>query len=97
MDRGRLALGLLVITLWPGCAGLGCAPATIVVARKQARSQLRSEPRGLRTDERGRVSEIRRQVIVTDYWVQDSEGRWYRVSEATWRAAEPGRPLDVCR
>jgi hypothetical protein len=97
MRRHPAALVLALGAALGGCAGVACDPVTIVVARKDDRSQLRSEPRGMRTDELGRVSEVRREVIVTDFWVQDGEGRWYRVPEAAWRSAEPGRPLQVCR
>jgi hypothetical protein len=97
MRRHRAALVLALGVGPAGCAGVACDPVTIVVARKDERSQLRSEPRGMRTDEQGRVSEVRREVIVTDYWVADGEGRWYRVPEAAWRAVAPGQPLPVCR
>lgn len=97
MRRHRVALVLALGAALGGCAAIACDPVTIVVTRKDDRSQLRSEPRGMRTDEFGRVSEIRREVIVTDFWVQDGEGRWYRVPEADWRAAAPGQPLRVCR
>jgi hypothetical protein len=43
------------------------------------------------------VKEQRREVIVSEYWVRDSEGRWYRVGETQWRAVEPGQPMQVCR
>ena len=97
MRRHRAALVLALVAALGGCAGVACDPVTIVVARKDERSQLRSEPRGMRTDERGRVTEVRREVIVTDFWVADGEGRWYRVPAAAWRAAAPGQPLQVCR
>ena len=97
MRRHRAALVLALGIALGGCAGVACDPATIVVARKDERSQLRSEPRGMRTDELGRVSEVRREVIVTDFWVADDEGRWYRVPEPAWRAVAPGQPLQVCR
>jgi hypothetical protein len=80
-----------------GCAGLACSPATIVVTEKDERPRLRSESRGLRTDELGRVKEERRDVIVPEYWVRDREGHWFRVGEAAWRSAAPGQPLTVCR
>jgi hypothetical protein len=97
MRRRLLAPAVLLTALLEGCAGLACTPATIVVAGKDERSQLGSEPRVLRTDEVGRLKEVRRQVIVTEYWVQDRDGHWYRVSEADWRATEPGQPIQVCR
>jgi hypothetical protein len=40
---------------------------------------------------------VQRQVIAVQYWVQDVQGRWYRVGEAAWRAAQPGQPIQVCR
>lgn len=80
-----------------GCAELACTPATIVIAETDERPRLRSEPTGLRTDELGRVKEQRRDVIVSEYWVRDEAGRWYRVDAETWRTAQPGRPLVVCR
>lgn len=97
MRRRGLALSLTLAALSSGCASVGCDPVTVVVARKDARSELRGEPRGLRTDERERLRVIERQVIVTRYWVEDTDGRWYHVPEAAWRLAEPGRPLQVCR
>jgi hypothetical protein len=36
---------------------------------------LPSEPRGLRTDEFGRVKELRREVVVAEYLVRNGEGR----------------------
>jgi hypothetical protein len=97
MRRRLSVLAVVVVALLEGCAGVACTPATVVVARKDTRSELRSEPRGMRTDEQDRVSEVRRQVIVTEYWVQDREGRWYRVPESAWSAVEPGQPIQVCR
>jgi hypothetical protein len=97
MRRSFFMVALALIATVDGCAGVACAPTTVVVADKDARPQLRSEPRGLRTDELGRVKEQRREVIVSEYWVRDREGRWYRVGEAEWRAVEPGQPMQVCR
>jgi hypothetical protein len=96
--RRRLpALAVALLALLEGCAGLACTPTTVIVARKDQRSRLLSEPRGMRTDEQGRVEEVRREVIVTEYWVQDREGRWHRVAESAWRAVEPGQSIQVCR
>lgn len=92
--RALLAAVLLAAS---GCATLGCEPLAIVVARTQERSRLESEFRGVRTDPQGRVSEVRRDVVVHEYWVQAADGRWYRVNEARWRAAEVGGRLEVCR
>ena len=80
-----------------GCATLACTPVSIVVAGKEERPTLVSQSRGLRTDELGRVKEDRRDSIGHEYWVRDGDGHWYRVSQAEWQAAEPGRPLQVCR
>jgi hypothetical protein len=77
--------------------GVACTPAAIVVAATDERTLLQSEPRGLRTDELGRVKEQRREVLLPEYWVQDVEGRWYRVSESVWRGAAPGQVVQVCR
>jgi hypothetical protein len=80
-----------------GCAGVACTPAVIVVAEKDERLRLQSEPRGLRTDELGRVKEQRREVIVSEYWVRDPDGRWYRVARSAWQGVEAGQSLRVCR
>jgi hypothetical protein len=96
MRRALPAAVVALLATLDGCAGL-CTPATVVVADKDERPRLLSEPRGLRTDELGRVKEQRREVIASEYWVRDREGHWYRVGEAEWRAVEPGQPLSVCR
>lgn len=97
MGRRLIALTVTLAAALAACASLACAPVTVVVAAKDERPRLQSEPRGLRTDELGRLKEQRREVIVPEYWVRDREGRWYRVGEAEWRAAEPGQPLALCR
>jgi hypothetical protein len=97
MRRRLIALPVALAAALHGCASVACTPVTIVVADKDERPRLSSEPRGLRTDELGRVKEQRREVIVPEYWVRDREGHWYRVGEAEWRTAEPGRPLALCR
>jgi len=91
------ALVLPLLATLDGCADVACTPAAIVVAATDERTLLQSEPRGLRTDELGRVKEQRREVLVPEYWVQDAEGRWYRVSESVWRGAAPGQVVQVCR
>jgi len=90
-------LSVALLAALDGCAGVACAPATIVVADKDERLRLQSELRGLRTDELGRVKEQRREVIVSEYWVRDRGGQWHRVGESAWRAAEPGQSMQVCR
>ena len=92
-----LLLGAMLAATLHACASLTCAPATITVAAKDERPRLQSDPRGLATDQLGRVKEQRREVIVSEYWVRDCEGHWYRVSETEWRTAEPGRAMTVCR
>jgi hypothetical protein len=77
-------------------AGCACHPATIVADRREERSRLVSEARGVRTDALGRVVEERRERIVHEWWVRDTQGRWHSVDEATYRAAEPGREIGVC-
>jgi hypothetical protein len=91
-----VALAVALLVILDGCAG-ACTPAVIVVAEKDERLRLQSEPRGLRTDERGRVKEQRREVLVSEYWVRDPDGRWYRVAGSAWRGVEPGQSLQVCR
>jgi hypothetical protein len=96
--RALYGLGVAVALAAPGgCADVACTPATIVVADKDERPRLRREPTGLRTNELGRVKAQRRDVIVSEYWVRDESGRWYRVDAEAWRAAQPGQPLVVCR
>jgi hypothetical protein len=97
MRRRLIALPVALAAALAGCASVACTPVTVVVAAKDERPRLQSEPRGLRTDELGRLKEQRREVIVTEYWVQDREGRWYRVGEADWRTAEPGQSMTICR
>ena len=93
--RGISAL-IGVVVMLAGCAAFTCTPSTIEVASKDERTRMVSEVRGATTDETGRVSDIRREKLVTEYWVADRQGRSYRVSEAQWRDAEAGQPLTVC-
>lgn len=96
--RALRIAALAVVTLAVGgCASLACTPVTIVVRDKEERSVLVSQPRGLRTDELGRVKEERRDAIEHQYWVRDDEGRWSRVSPTDWAGAQIGRPLGICR
>jgi hypothetical protein len=97
MRRRLIALPVALAATLHGCASVACEPVTIVVADKDERPRLQSEPRGLRTDELGRLKEQRREVIVPEYWVRDGEGRWHRVGETEWRTAEPGQPMALCR
>jgi hypothetical protein len=88
------AAGLILV--FSGCAGLACQQTLITVARKEERGRLETVPRGY-TTETGRLEELRRPEIVRDYWVQDATGTWHRVSLEQYRAAEVGRPLELCR
>jgi hypothetical protein len=90
-----LLLALLGVAL-TGCAALSCRPATVVVDRREERTRPESEFRGVRTDEAGRVREIRRDRLAVEWWVHDTAGRWHVVDEATYRTAEPGREISVC-
>ena len=99
MSRRTFVALLLVAGLaLGGCATTPlCAPVTITVAAKEQRTRMHSELQGLRTTETGRVVEVYRDVFVREYWLKDAQGRWDQVSEAAWRAAEVGRPAEVCR
>jgi hypothetical protein len=92
VHRRALLLPPLVALL----AGCACRPATVVVDRREERTRLDSEFRGVRTDELGRVGEVRRDRLVHEWWVRDTQGRWHRVDEETYRAAPPGRDVGVC-
>ena len=89
-------VGLLAAAV-SGCASFACEPATIVVAEKQEWTRLERQFRGLRVNELGRVVEDHREVLVREHWVRAPTGRWYRLSEADWRATEVGEKLEVCR
>ena len=97
MHPRPLLLGATLAATLHACARLTCTPATITVAAKDERPRFSGEPRGLTTDELGRVKEQRREVIVSEYWVRDGEGHWHRVSETEWRAVAPGQTMTVCR
>jgi len=97
MRRRPLAPVLGLAALASGCASTRCAPVSVVVERTEERPRLRTEVHGVRTDPTGRVLEDRRDVIVPEFWVLGRDGRWYEVSEADWRGAEPGHALSLCR
>jgi hypothetical protein len=80
-----------------GCASAACRPATVVVERREEWARPVSEFLGIRTDDLGRVTEVRRDRLVVEWWVRDTEGHWHVVDEDTYRAAEPGRAVQVCR
>ena len=98
--RARAYIGLTLVAALPlgACAtGAPCTPVSIVVTAKEERTRIRMEPGGLRTTETGQLREVYREVLVREYWLKDAQGRWDLVSEAAWRAAEVGRPVEVCR
>lgn len=91
-------LRILLVLLLAGCGSVGVTPTTIVVAAKEERPRWESEFRGVRTTPSPeRVVEVRRETLVHEYWVKGTDGRWYLVDEATWRAAEVGEPLTIDR
>ena len=95
--QGFSAFLALVVTL-AGCSAFTCTPISIDIASKDQRTRMVSELRGVTNDETGRgVNEIRKEKLVTEYWVADREGRSYLVTEAQWRSAEQGQPVTVCR
>jgi hypothetical protein len=51
----------------------------------------------VQTTETGRLDVLRAPEIVRDYWVRAEDGTWYRVSLDKFRAADIGRPLELCR
>ena len=67
------------------------------MAAKEERARLDMVPRGIQTTEAGRLEDLRAPEIVRDYWVRADDGTWYRVSLDKFRAAEVGRPLELCR
>lgn len=96
----RIFDGVVVVAVLAlgACAAVEpCVPVSVIVAAKDRRARLGTEPGGIRTTETGIVREIQRDTIVAEYWLKDTQGRWDRVSEATWRDAEVGRPAEVCR
>ncbi len=67
------------------------------MAAKEERARLDMVPRGVETTGTGRLEDLRAPEIVRDYWVRTEDGTWYRVSLDKFRAAEVGRPLELCR
>jgi len=98
--RAQIFIGLtLVAVLMLGACATGalCTPVSIVVTAKEERTRIRMEPGGLGTTETGYLREVYREVLVREYWLKDAQGHRDQVSEAAWRAAEVGRPAEVCR
>ena len=89
---------VLLALLASGCSVLRCTPATIVVAEARHDDRLEKRVESFYVDPVfGRVREISRDVIVPQYWVRASDGDWIAVDEGTWRRAEQGHALEVCR
>lgn len=97
VNVASLSVSLVVSAALAGCASVRCEALDIVVDAREERMRLLNEPRGVRTDEFGRVRRDPPVVLVPSYWIRSRAGAWYEVSESVWRAAEPGRTLAVCR
>ncbi len=87
-------IAAVLVLVFSGCASLSCQQTPITVAKKEERGRLDTIPRGY-TAETGGLEEIRRPEIVRDYWVQDAEGTWHRVSVEQYRTAEVGQVLEL--
>ena len=99
MSRRLFTVFLALMALGLGACATAptCTPVEIVVAAKEQRTRLRTEPGGLQTSQTGQVREIQRETFVREYWLKDAQGRWDQVTETAWKAAEVGRPAEVCR
>ncbi len=94
----KVRVGWLSIAMFVGgCASLACRPLTIDVAKKEERPRVDTIYSGARTTGGGALEEVRTPVVVRDYWLQAKDGTWYRVPEDRFRAAEAGRPLEICQ
>ena len=93
-SRAALAGALLAAA---ACATAPCEPVTVTVADKKEYGRLDTAFRGYRTAADGRLEEVREPVPVREYWVKGDDGTWYPVSPDSFRAAEPGQPIRVCR
>lgn len=94
---GPAAAGVCLLLLAAACASFACRPLSVTVAEKEERARLDMVPRGVQTTETGRLDVLRAPEIVRDYWVWAEDGTWYDVSSDKFRAAEIGRPLELCR
>ena len=88
---------MCLVLLAAACASFVCRPLSVTVAEKEERAGLDMVPRGVETTATGRLEVLRAPEIVRDYWVRAEDGTWYRVSLDKFRAAEVGRPLELCR
>ena len=94
---GLAAAGVCLVLLAAACASFTCRPLSVTVAAKEERARLDMVPRGIETTATGRLEDLRAPEIVRDYWVRTEDGTWYRVSLDKFRAAEVGRPLELCQ
>jgi hypothetical protein len=94
---GPAAAGGWLVLLAAACASFPCRPLSVTVAQKEERARLDMVPRGVETIPTGRLDDLRAPEIVRDYWVRAEDGTWYRVSLDKFRAAEVGRPVEICR
>jgi hypothetical protein len=95
----RLGFGLLLLTALTlaDCATApSCTPAVIVVTERERRTRIGLEPGTPWSTETGQIRQPLHESFVPEYWLKDTRGHWYQVSEATWRVAEVGRPIEVC-
>jgi len=98
--KPRILTGVLLLAglSLDACATApSCAPVAIVVAAKERRTRVGLESGALQSTETGQVRQPLRESFVPEYWLKDSEGRWDRVSEATWRSVDLGQRVEVCR
>ena len=97
MNVASVPASFVLAVALAGCASVRCEPLDVVVDAREERTRLVNEPRGVRTDEFGRVRQDTRETLVPSYWIRSLDGHWYEVSESVWRSADPGRTLSVCR
>src|SRR5437764_525519 len=71
----RLTPLLAAALLVEGCASTACTPVSVVVERKEERTRVRTESRGVRTGGTGAVVEDRRDVVVPEDWVKNLVGQ----------------------
>lgn len=91
------ALVLAGLSLGACATALSCTPVFIVVTAKERRTRVDLDAGTPLGTETGRVRQAPRESFIPEYWLRDGQGRWYQVSEATWRTAETGQRVEVCR
>ena len=96
----RMLTGVLLLaglSLEACATAPSCAPAAVVVAAKERRTRVGLESGTLQSTDTGQIRQPLGESFVPEYWIKDGQGRWDRVSEATWRSVEPGQRVEVCR